>query len=576
MDGIIGITITISLNLHVNFKFPLRLCFLLLLPIFISSCSSRKQERAINGYLDLSGQKVKSSKIIDLDGNWFFFWKEVPINERGEFDLSKLKNRDSISLKGGSWQEKGLPSKGFGTFYLKITLPNDSVCRQLKINRVNSAAKVFVWGFEKKGLGTFSTKEEDAWADGRPLYIDIGCGGTTYVVLMVSNYNNVNGGGLPHGAYISSLKKMTFQKDSLFVVQSSSAFLILLLACYFIFLFFNYKNKLLLYFALFSIFCILRQFFIGEVTIYSLFPNISFDLLQLSRDILLYLGTIFYMVFFSYFMSTKKLKLIVFAIAVIYSISLLFLIINQTYNSSHVSLLTPYLLGIGTIYLIYGVFSWNTDELKSYPIIVLTAILGLVYISSDLFYLQKEVNPDFLVIFIALCFLSFQVIISYNYWKNNLMKIKNLSIEVVELNETIEVGKEERTFLLSESIQQLQSKQKLVSRLVNIKNNKTEENLNGIIAELKSTKLEESRKIILKQNIEELNFEFLRKLKQKHNNLTETDIEICSLIILGFSSKEICNLRSTTMFALKSSRYRLRKKINLSPKESLREFLKSI
>ena len=282
----------------------------------------------INGYLDLSDQIIESSEIIDIDGNWFFYWNQIPINEKGEFDLSQLKKRDSISFNKGTWLENGRPAKGFGTFYMKITHPKDSVPRQLRINRVNSSAKVFVWGFPRKGLGTFSTEEKDARADGRPLYIDIGYYGTTFVVLMVSNYHHTNGGGFPYGAEITSSERMTFQKDLLFVVQSSSAFLILLIACYHIFLFFNYKNKLILFFALFSVFSILRQFFIGEVTIYALFPNISFDLVLLFRDLLLYCGTILYIIFFSYVLPNKKLNLISVGIIAVYSLILIIKVVN--------------------------------------------------------------------------------------------------------------------------------------------------------------------------------------------------------------------------------------------------------
>ncbi|MEQ6124966.1 7TM diverse intracellular signaling domain-containing protein [Pseudotenacibaculum sp. MALMAid0570] len=530
----------------------------------------------INGLLDLSNQDIKSSQTIDLDGSWLFHWNQIPINEKGEFDLSQLKKRDSIYLSAGTWKDSVRPTKGFGMYYLKIILPKDTVCRQLKIPRINSAAKVFFFGRFNKELGQFSTVEKDARGDGRPLYIDVGCDGTAYIVLLVSNYHYASSGGISYGVHISSSKRMTVQKNFLQIAQPLFALLILLIALYHIFLFFNYKNKLLLYFALFSVFLSLRQFFIGEVTIYVLFPDMSFDLILLFRGLLLYLGTLFFILFFKHLLPSKALNLIVGSMIIVYSLSLIIMLLNKTYELSYVSLINLYVL-LGTVtYITYLIIRGNLKKLKSQLVTIIASVFGLIFLSADLLYSQKGINIDLLLIFIVFCFLSLQIIMSYIYWKNNIKRIKNLSSEVEELNETITIGKEERTILLSESIQQLQSKQSLVKRLVNIKNNKTPENLNGIIAELKSTKLEESRKIILKQNIEELNFEFLRNLKLKHNDLTETDIEICSLMMLGFSSKEICNLRSTTIFALKSSRYRLRKKFNLSPEESLKEYLKNI
>lgn len=569
-------TITLHYNLNMNFKRPLRFCLLLLVTLFIGSCSNRKEVPVINGHLDLSDLQIESSQIIDIDGNWFFYWNQIPINEKGEFDLSQLKKRDSISLDNGTWLENKRPSKGFGTFYIKITHPKDSVSRQLRINRVNSSAKVFVWGFPRKGLGRFSTEEKEARSDGRPLYIDIGNAGTTYVVLLVSNYNLKDGGGFPYGAEITSSERMSIQKDLLFIVQSSSALIILLIACYHIFLFFNYRNKLILFFALFYMFSILRQFFIGEVAIYAFFPNIPFDLVLLFRDLFLYCGTVFYIIFFSYVLPNKKLNLISVSTIIVYSLILLILLINQSYRSIYISIINPCLILISIGYIIYVVIQGNLEKLKSRFIMILASILGLIYLSSDFLYLQEGINSDILLIFIVLCFLSLQIKMSYNYWRDNLLRIKNLSTKVVELNKTIEIGKEERTMLLSESIQQLQSKQKLVSRLVDIKNNNTDENLNGIIAELKSTKLEESRKIILKQNLEELNSDFLQKLKRQEKNLTAGEIEICAMIRLGFSSKEICNIRAISIYTLKSARYRIRKKIKLSQDLTLKDYLQSL
>lgn len=156
------------------------------------------------------------------------------------------------------------------------------------------------------------------------------------------------------------------------------------------------------------------------------------------------------------------------------------------------------------------------------------------------------------------------------------IEAQKLNTKINLLSTEITTKKEEITELMTETIIQLQSKEKLTDNLSKLSKQQEGISLSGIIAELKADKLEDAKIVLLKKNIETLNFDFLKRLREKHSNLTKTDIEVCSFIKLGLSRNEISELRKTSLEAIKSTRFRLKKKLQLSAKDSLDEYVKLI
>lgn len=156
------------------------------------------------------------------------------------------------------------------------------------------------------------------------------------------------------------------------------------------------------------------------------------------------------------------------------------------------------------------------------------------------------------------------------------IEAQKLNTKINELSTEISSKREEITELMAETIIHLNTKEKLTDNLSKLSKQQEGISLSGIIAELKADKLEDSKIVLLKENIETLNFEFLKRLREKHSNLTKTDIEVCSFIKLGLSRNEISELRKTSLEAIKSTRFRLKKKLQLSAKDSLDEYINSI
>lgn len=73
-----------------------------------------------------------------------------------------------------------------------------------------------------------------------------------------------------------------------------------------------------------------------------------------------------------------------------------------------------------------------------------------------------------------------------------------------------------------------------------------------------------------------LDKDFLKKLKAKHPELTPNDLRFCSFLRLNLSSKEIAPLLSISVRSVEIKRYRLRKKLNLEHSDNLVNYILEI
>jgi tetratricopeptide (TPR) repeat protein len=73
-----------------------------------------------------------------------------------------------------------------------------------------------------------------------------------------------------------------------------------------------------------------------------------------------------------------------------------------------------------------------------------------------------------------------------------------------------------------------------------------------------------------------INDKFYQKLTRDYPNLSQSDLKICALIKLNFSSKDMARLLGISVESVHTTRYRLRKKMNLSREINLEKFISII
>lgn len=79
-----------------------------------------------------------------------------------------------------------------------------------------------------------------------------------------------------------------------------------------------------------------------------------------------------------------------------------------------------------------------------------------------------------------------------------------------------------------------------------------------------------------KLRFENLHTGFFEKLKQQSSSLTNNDLKLSVLVKMNFSIKEIADMMGISAESIKTSRYRLKKKLKLPQDQNLNDFLNNI
>lgn len=86
----------------------------------------------------------------------------------------------------------------------------------------------------------------------------------------------------------------------------------------------------------------------------------------------------------------------------------------------------------------------------------------------------------------------------------------------------------------------------------------------------------EEKITLLKEKINLINDGFENELMTRYNKLSKTEREVCSLLRLNLSIKEIAAIRNSNPNAIKAVRYRIRKKMDIPKETSLESFIQKL
>ncbi|MDC8003312.1 hypothetical protein POV27_04575 [Aureisphaera galaxeae] len=183
---------------------------------------------------------------------------------------------------------------------------------------------------------------------------------------------------------------------------------------------------------------------------------------------------------------------------------------------------------------------------------------------------QKKANTVF---WSLICGLILMLAVSTMTYYRSEEKIKEQAYQNLLLNNKVATKEEEVNKLLAETIQHIKSKEQIAENLQKLSKEEEGVTLRSIIADINASKVDDSKLMLVKQNIEQANYEFIKALKSAHPDLSKTDIEVCSFIRIGLDRNEISKLRNTSVEAVRKSRHRIRKKMALEDHIDLNTYL---
>lgn len=255
-----------------------------LLTLCVGCARATPDVRATRGQLDLSQARLDQASVA-LEGEWAFFWRELPAPAELLADPARIAGARPIRAPAAwnDFQHAGRPigARGYGTYALELQLPADSVGRTLalRLRPVNTAAEIFVNGQRVGGAGRTGTAVESSEAALRPI--------TAYfqsetarvqITVRVSNFDH-RSGGLRESIRLAHAEVIALETARALFADAFLFGGILLMGLYHLGLYWNRReDRASLYFGFFCLLIAARVAFTGEYYAANAWPDMSYRL----------------------------------------------------------------------------------------------------------------------------------------------------------------------------------------------------------------------------------------------------------------------------------------------------------
>ncbi len=254
--------------------------------LILSSCAqstgNESRYRAVNGYLDISGQDFNSENFINLDGEWEFYWNRLltPADFSSAAFPVKTGNITVPSYWNGYNSGSGrLSGEGYATYRLKVKVKKAETLYALRIKHMYSAYKLWV---DDKVIASNGIVGQDRNSM-RPQFLPLIAlfhphTNEFQIVLQISNYYHVKGGFQESIAmgYEDSIRNK--QLLAVYIEIFLFGILFIMVVYYISFYVMNSKDRTFLYFGLLCFIFALRIPFLGERLIINYLPWLNWEL----------------------------------------------------------------------------------------------------------------------------------------------------------------------------------------------------------------------------------------------------------------------------------------------------------
>lgn len=170
-----------------------------------------------------------------------------------------------------------------------------------------------------------------------------------------------------------------------------------------------------------------------------------------------------------------------------------------------------------------------------------------------------------------------QKLIKENNRKLNLMELKK-NEEIMRIkNEQLEENIVQKNKELAISTMAMVKKNQFMNALLNdLEPAANDPTVARVLRIIKRSLKNDDDWEFFEQAFDNADKDFLKRLKEKHDALTNHDLKLCAYLRLNLSSKEIAPLLNISVKSVDIKRYRLRKKIDLDHDQNLTEYILSL
>ncbi|MGC5326685.1 hybrid sensor histidine kinase/response regulator [Brevibacillus sp. SYSU BS000544] len=317
---------------------------------------------AKQGVLDLSGWDFRHQGLVGLDGEWEFYPGKLLAPE----DFFKGTHKDASYLSvPGTWKGKnadgGMNRKGFGTYRLKVFLPDSEEIFGLKTRNIRMAHRLYLDGSIAGESGVPATDIDTHTPGNTPYSVVFHTNNHEIeIVVQVANYMFYNG-GIVNSIQFGLPEDIT--KENSILLGTDIAFIIILAvmsAYHLSFYFMRLQEKSYFFSGMYLVTLFVYQSVYGEKILLRLLPAIPFTIAYKLQDVTLFLSSILLIMYFCS-IDTK--------------------VMSQTRMIQFISPILLYMVAI--LVLPYSVYTEVKGTLLIYAQLIYLYILGrIIYLSS--------------------------------------------------------------------------------------------------------------------------------------------------------------------------------------------------
>ncbi len=272
----------------------------LMIPWSISRDNDQLEQRAkaVKGIMDLEQWNIKADSVIQLNGEWEFYWDQLLMPEdfrKAEGTKPALTGYMQVPSQWNGKKMNGitLPAHGSATYRLVLkNMPSNRVYG-FKKNIIRFSSRIFINGVKFMEDGIPSKKAEEYKSGNLP---QIGYfnhnGGDLEIMIHVANYEYFNS-GIPVSINIGEQSTMTEAQQKSSLIEFSVFVMLGTIALIYLIFFFTAalgqrKDYSLLAFAVLSLVLAISDAFTSERPILDILPAIPFEIVYKLRDFFIF------------------------------------------------------------------------------------------------------------------------------------------------------------------------------------------------------------------------------------------------------------------------------------------------
>jgi len=308
------------------------------------------------GILDLRGWNFSQDGLINLNGEWQFYWNKLI--DPGGFKYRDLPAQTGYIQLPGSWNGyqvdgKELEGDGVATFRLEIRIDSPEETLALKVLDMATAYRIWVDETLVLSNGTVGKSLETMTPQFLPKVAAISTRADKILLtLQVSNFRHWKG-GVWEPITLGTEKKIREKRERNLAFELFLFGSLLTIAFYHVGLFlFRPKEQSSLFFSLVCFWAGIREVLVGERFLISIFPGFNWEIFQKLEYLTFYLSVPFFLMFLvSLFPEfPKRLSRFVLLVNILFS---LFTLVTPVRIFSHVMRYNQLMVVVLTVYGIY-------------------------------------------------------------------------------------------------------------------------------------------------------------------------------------------------------------------------------